>query len=62
MIPGWRSIDKYHIDIYQKYTRQIDDLVHTGLLEWVGEEKEQLRLTRRGRLLGNQVFMQFVGD
>jgi oxygen-independent coproporphyrinogen-3 oxidase len=55
-------IDKYHIDIYQKYTRQIDDLVHTGLLEWVGEEKEQLRLTRRGRLLGNQVFMQFVGD
>jgi oxygen-independent coproporphyrinogen-3 oxidase len=55
-------IDKYQIDIYLKYTGQIDRLVQSGLLEWVGGEKEQLRLTRRGRLLGNQVFMQFVGD
>ncbi len=55
-------IDQYHIDIYQKYPSQIDGLIQTGLLEWVGGEKEQLRLTRRGRLLGNQVFMQFVGD
>jgi oxygen-independent coproporphyrinogen-3 oxidase len=38
---------------------QIDDLVRKGLLE---NYEGRLRLTRRGRLLGNLVFMQFVGD
>jgi hypothetical protein len=41
------------------------------LLEWVPVsgpspankgEGVKVRLTRRGRLLGNQVFMRFVGD
>jgi oxygen-independent coproporphyrinogen-3 oxidase len=40
---------------------EIERLVRMGLLEWVGEHLPRLRLTRRGRLLGNQVFMQFVG-
>jgi hypothetical protein len=32
-----------------------------GLLEWMGErENARLRLTARGRLLGNQVFMEFI--
>jgi oxygen-independent coproporphyrinogen-3 oxidase len=42
------------LDIYQK---EIDDLLRAGLLEW---SDESLRLTRRGRLLGNQVFIRFV--
>ncbi len=53
-------------DVYQK---EIDELIHLKLLEWHketsevpknGETSEVLRLTSRGRLLGNRVFMQFV--
>jgi oxygen-independent coproporphyrinogen-3 oxidase len=55
---------------------EIEDLIKLGLLErldspllqgdGVGEVprggmRERVRLTRRGRLLGNQVFMRFVG-
>ena len=36
---------------------EIEKMVNYGLLEWAAET---LRLTVRGRLLGNQVFMQFV--
>jgi hypothetical protein len=38
------------------------------LVEWVdvpqavNDPDRRLRLTKRGRLLGNQVFMRFVGD
>ena len=41
---------------------EIDHLTQVGLLEWVENGDRRLRLTRRGRLLGNQVFMQFVGS
>jgi oxygen-independent coproporphyrinogen-3 oxidase len=37
---------------------EIEELIRLGLLE---RQAEHLRLTRRGRLLGNQVFMRFVG-
>ncbi len=39
------------------YGKDIEELTRLGLLEW---QAERLRLTRRGRLLGNQVFMRFV--
>jgi oxygen-independent coproporphyrinogen III oxidase len=39
------------------YGEEVDELVHLGLLEWQGD---RLRLTQRGRLLGNQVFVRFV--
>jgi oxygen-independent coproporphyrinogen-3 oxidase len=42
------------MDVYEK---EINGLQGNGLVEWEGE---RLRLTRRGRLLGNQVFMQFI--
>ncbi len=51
------------LDVYPK---EIEELVKNGLLEWhkktseVLETSEVLRLTKRGRLLGNQVFMRFV--
>ncbi len=53
------------------FGKEIDELVDLGLLEWVEDEKASgefdppeagcLRLTKRGHLLGNQVFMRFVG-
>ena len=39
------------------YGRQIESLMGQGLLEW---EDHRLRLTRRGRLLGNRVFVEFI--
>ncbi len=42
------------LDVYEK---SVEKLFEQGLLEWTGEH---LHLTRRGRLLGNQVFMHFV--
>ena len=55
------------------FAREIEVLITSGLLEYVynvdhsrigrGEGvRKILRLTRRGRLVGNQVFMHFVGD
>ena len=55
------------------YSTEITELARLGLLEWVketsevfpqhperAETSEVLRLTKRGRLLGNRFFMQFV--
>ena len=47
------------------YPREIEDLIRFGLLELIktseaSETPEVLRLTKRGRLLGNQVFMRFL--
>ena len=43
------------------YSKEIASLLENGLLEWTGEGlARRLRLTRRGRMLGNQVFMQFI--
>ena len=39
------------------FGKEIQHLEKVGLLEWAGDT---LRLTKRGRLLGNQVFMEFV--
>ncbi len=46
------------------YEKEIEELLKFGLLESktseVSDSWEVLRLTSRGRLLGNQVFMRFV--
>jgi oxygen-independent coproporphyrinogen-3 oxidase len=43
------------------FAAEIEELRGYGLLEWAGETSERcLRLTSRGRLLGNQVFMRFI--
>ena len=52
--------------LFEVYSKEIDELIRFGLLEWKKEMSETfgasdiLRLTTRGRLLGNQVFMRFV--
>ena len=48
---------RFQNDLEQVYAPQIHKLVRLALLEWDGEV---LRLTSRGRLLGNQVFMEFI--
>lgn len=43
------------------FTAEIKELQSYGLLQWTGEApRRRLRLTPRGRLLGNQVFMRFL--
>jgi len=54
--------------IQDVYGKEIDELLKLGLIETspspcgrgVRGEGEILRLTQRGRLLGNQVFIRFV--
>lgn len=41
---------------------QIDQLLKSGLIEKHPRDESRLRLTRCGRLFGNQVFAQFVGN
>ena len=49
-------------DLVAVFGKEINELVGLGLLEWARlQTSEVLRLTKRGRLLGNQVFMRFVG-
>jgi oxygen-independent coproporphyrinogen-3 oxidase len=50
----YERFGKQLMDIFGK---DISELLELDLIEWFGES---LRLTRRGRLLGNQVFMRFV--
>jgi oxygen-independent coproporphyrinogen III oxidase len=42
------------------FEKEISYLISASLLEWSGERNQNLRLTKRGKLLGNQVFIQFV--
>ena len=62
---------RFGVSLQETFGREIDNLVGLGLLEWVDSQTSDvyktsevsdnlLRLTRRGRLLGNQVFMCFV--
>lgn len=39
---------------------QIEQLTKQGLIEWSGNDQTVLRLTERGRLLGNRVFREFI--
>jgi oxygen-independent coproporphyrinogen III oxidase len=59
---------RFGVELQTVFGKEIRDLVHAGLLEWVekapalgeGPLQQVLRLTRPGRLLGNRVFMKFV--
>lgn len=62
--------DRFGVRMTDVFAKEITELLGLGLLEWVGgnpcggSEPSQgsLRLTPRARLLGNQVFMRFVGE
>jgi oxygen-independent coproporphyrinogen-3 oxidase len=51
---------RFGIGLQERFGIQLTRLMSIGLLEWGGEENEILRLTKRGRLLGNQVFKEFI--
>jgi len=51
--------DRFGIDLISRYGKEIDELVRFGLLE---TDCRGLRLTRRGRLLGNEVFWRFLPE
>jgi len=48
-------------EMMQVFSQEITHLLDKGLVEWVTlADGQHLRLTRRGRMLGNQAFMEFV--
>jgi oxygen-independent coproporphyrinogen-3 oxidase len=51
---------RFGINLEERFARQIDRLMKIGLLEWAGEDNDILRITLKGRLLGNQVFVEFI--
>lgn len=51
---------RFGSDLETVYGEEIAALIELGLLEWHGESRERLRLTARGRLLANQVFLRFI--
>lgn len=53
---------RFGLSLEDAFPNQIQKLIAAGLLEWAGENHDALRLTKRGRLLGNRVFMEFVGE
>jgi oxygen-independent coproporphyrinogen-3 oxidase len=66
MILGLRLSEGVRADAFRErfgqeletvYSRELTELSTSGLLEWNGE---RVRLTDRGQLLGNQVFLRFL--
>lgn len=70
MMMGLRLVDegvsrqtfaqKFDQELDEVYGPQIDRLQDLGLLESVNGNQNAIRLTKRGRLLGNQVFIEFI--
>jgi oxygen-independent coproporphyrinogen-3 oxidase len=50
---------RFREDYYDRFRKEIDESIGNGLLEWAPKQ-DAIRLTRRGRLLGNRVFQLFV--
>ncbi len=53
-------LSRFDTDLKDFYGKQINELIEVGLLEWDRTNNGHIRLTPRGRLLGNQVFQQFI--
>lgn len=52
--------ERFGCSLQEQFGDEIRELMNYGLLETYKEGGESLRLTPRGRLVGNQVFMRFV--
>ncbi len=55
-----RFKERFGVEMQNVFGREIAELIGFGLVEWVRDGGERLRLTKRGRPLGNQAFMRFV--
>ncbi len=52
---------RFGLEMAKVYEKEINRLINLGLVQWIGEDQNRrLILTRRGCMLGNQVFMEFV--
>jgi len=52
---------RFGLEMAKVYEKEINRLINLGLVQWIGEDQNRrLVLTRRGCMLGNQVFMEFV--
>lgn len=54
-------IDRYRVDPMRFYDYELQGLLARGLVEYV-EDAHSLRLTERGMMLANQVFLEFIKD
>jgi oxygen-independent coproporphyrinogen III oxidase len=59
-ISGKGFLERFGENLQARFGRQIERLVALGLIEWAGQDGDILRLTQKGRLLGNQVFVEFI--
>lgn len=55
-----RFRQRFDRSLEEVFADQIDELVGLGLLEWEQPGGDTLRLSDRGRLLANQVFIRFI--
>jgi oxygen-independent coproporphyrinogen-3 oxidase len=55
-----RFMADFGVSMKAIFSDEIGDLLRKSLIEWVDDEQDRLRLTKRGVMLGNQVFMAFV--
>jgi coproporphyrinogen III oxidase-like Fe-S oxidoreductase len=53
--------NRFGISLQFAFGKQIKSLIDSGLLEWTDARNKALRLSRRGWLLGNRVFREFIG-
>ncbi len=57
---GWKRFsERFGLELRQCFGREVDELEELGLIEI---DPGRVRLTRRGHLLGNQVFARFLPD
>lgn len=54
-------LNRFGQNLALRYKSQIPRLLKSGLIEWKRSNQDRcLRLTKKGRLLGNQVFIDFI--
>lgn len=53
---------RFGFNLDEIFDRQISQLSKQGLLESNPQHSDRVRLTRKGRLFGNQVFSKFIGN
>ena len=59
-VSAHRFFSTYGCSMQEVFHKEIDALLARGLVEWGGVDGENLILTKRGVMLANQVFQQFV--
>ena len=53
---------KFGYELTAIFEKEISRLIRSKLIQWTDGNGTSLILTEKGTLLGNQVFMEFVGD